>query len=121
MASIQSLTAERQSRYNSIRLGVRPDAAAKAREITEVRRHMNDIFMRKVEKARGYALQKERARFANCTVRFQGDNGDHTISYDDGAWDCDCDYLIGRDTCVHIMALQLMLADMMEDARSAAV
>ena len=82
---------------------------------------MNDSFMRKVEKAKDYALQKERARLANCTVQFQGDNGDHTISYDAGRWDCDCDYLIGRDTCVHIMALQLMLADMVEDAKAAMV
>ena len=77
---------------------------------------MNDSFIRKVEKAKDYALQKERVSFAACTARFRGDNGDHTISYDAGRWDCDCDYLIGRDTCVHIMALQLMLADMVKDA-----
>ena len=110
------MTADRQSRYNSVRL------ESHSRGIREVRRHMNaSSFMRKVEKAKDYALQRERARFANCTVRFQGDNGDHTISYDAGRWDCDCDYLIGRDTCVHIMALQLMLADMVEEREAAAV
>ena len=88
--------------------------------IREVRCHMDSGFIRKVEKAKDYALQKERVSFVNCKARFQGDNGDHTISYDAGAWDCDCDYLRGRDTCVHIMALQLMLAEMIE-AEAAAV
>lgn len=77
---------------------------------------MNPAFIRKrkAEKAKDYALQKERVSFVNCTARFHGDNGDHTISYDAGRWDCDCDYLIGRDICAHIMALQMMLADMVE-------
>lgn len=70
---------------------------------------MNSSFIRKVEKAKDYALQKERVNLTDCTVLFQGDNGDHTITYRAGDWDCDCDYLIGRDTCTHIMALQMML------------
>lgn len=81
---------------------------------------MNAAFMRKVEKAKGYALQRERVSFVNYRARFQGDNGDHSISYDNGAWDCDCDYLRGRPTCVHIMALQMMLAEMLEEPAEAA-
>lgn len=76
---------------------------------------MNSSFIRKVEKAKDYALQKERVNFQNCTVRFQGDNGDHTITYEAGRWGCDCDYLIGRETCTHIMAMQMMLEGMIPE------
>ena len=74
---------------------------------------MDSSFIRKVEKAKDYALQRERVSFKNCTVRFQGDNGDHTITYEAGSWDCDCDYRIGRETCTHIMAIQMMFDGMM--------
>lgn len=72
------------------------------------------IRKRKAEKAKDYALQRERVSFVSCAALFRGDNGDHAISYDAGKWSCDCDYLIGRDTCAHIMALQMMLAEMVE-------
>ena len=77
---------------------------------------MDSSFIRKVEKAKDYALQRDRVSFTNCTVRFQGDNGDHTITYEAGRWDCDCDYHIGRDTCTHIMAMQLMFDGMVPQA-----
>ena len=76
---------------------------------------MNSSFIRKIEKAKDYALQKERVNFQNCTVRFRGDNGDHTITYEAGRWGCDCDYLIGRETCTHIMAMQMMLEGMIPE------
>ena len=77
---------------------------------------MDPSFMRKVEKAKDYALQRERVTFATCTVHFHGDNGDHNITYEGGRWHCDCDYLIGRETCTHIMALQMMFEGMVSEA-----
>ncbi len=73
---------------------------------------MDPSFLRKVEKAKDYALQRDRVSFSNCTVRFKGDNGDHTITYDNGEWGCSCDFLIGRETCTHIMALEMMFDGM---------
>ena len=81
---------------------------------------MNVSFVRKVEKAKDYALQKERVSFASCKIRFSGDNGDHTVSYEAGGWDCDCDYRIGRDTYAHIMALQMMFQGMVSEAQATA-
>lgn len=78
---------------------------------------MNPAFIRnrKIEKAKDYAMQKERASFVNFTALFQGDNGDYTISYVGGRWECDCDYFRrSGDPCAHIMALQMMLADLVE-------
>ena len=82
---------------------------------------MDSSFMRKVEKAKSYALQRERVSFSNCTVRFQGNNGDYTITYEAGRWHCDCDYYIGRDTCTHIMALEMMLEGMVSPVAALAV
>ena len=81
---------------------------------------MNSSFIRKIEKAKDYALQKERVNIQSCTVRFQGDNGDHTITYEAGSWGCDCDYHIGRETCTHVMAMQMMLDEMMPEVAAPA-
>ena len=80
---------------------------------------MNSSFIRKVEKAKDYALQKERVNLTGCTVLFEGDNGNHIITYEAGSWRCDCDYHIGRDTCTHVMAMQMMLEDFVEPAPAA--
>ena len=73
---------------------------------------MNSSFMRKIEKAKDYALQRERVNISSCKAKFHGDNGDHTITYEAGKWHCDCDYHIGRETCVHIMAMEMILDGM---------
>ena len=82
---------------------------------------MDSSFMRKVEKAKDYALQRERVSFSNCTVKFQGDNGDYTITYEAGRWHCDCDYYIGRGICTHIMALEMILKGMVSPVAAMAV
>ncbi len=80
---------------------------------------MNSSFIRKIEKAKDYALQRERVNFESCTIRFQGENSDHTITYETGSWGCDCDFHIGRETCTHIMAMQMMLEDMITEVPAA--
>ncbi len=82
---------------------------------------MNFSLIRKIEKAKDYALQKERVSFTNCTVQFHGDNSDHTITYEAGQWSCDCNFLnIGNETCTHIMALQMMFDGMMTEKQALA-
>ena len=80
---------------------------------------MNSSFIRKIEKAKDYALQRERVSFQSCTIRFHGENSDHTITYEAGDWGCDCDFLIGRETCTHIMAMQMMLEEMLSEVPAA--
>ena len=80
---------------------------------------MNSSFIRKIEKAKDYAFQKDRVSFQSCTVRFRGDNGDHTITYEAGNWACDCDYHIGRETCTHVMAMEMMLEGMLPEVAAA--
>ena len=42
---------------------------------------MDSSFIRKIEKAKGYALQPERIRIKNYAAEFQGDNDNYTITY----------------------------------------
>jgi hypothetical protein len=68
--------------------------------------------MRKIEKAKDYALQPERIKFTNYQAEFRGDNGNHTITYEAQEWRCDCDFYPGRSTCSHIMAMQFLFVGM---------
>ena len=69
---------------------------------------MDSSLVRKVAKAKDYAVQPERIRFTRYRVEFQGENGDHIITYEAGSWDCDCHYFAGHGTCSHTMAMQMM-------------
>ncbi|HAL48479.1 MAG: hypothetical protein FI707_12085 [SAR202 cluster bacterium] len=74
---------------------------------------MDSSLMRKIEKAKDYALQPERIRFRSYKAEFRGDNGNHAIAYESGKWGCDCEYYERRGTCTHIMAMQFMLEGML--------
>ena len=80
---------------------------------------MDSHLARKIEKAKDYALQPERVKFAKYTATFKGDNDDHEISYETGVWRCTCHYFFGHDTCSHIMAMQMMLEDMVTSGLAA--
>lgn len=77
----------------------------------------------KVEKAHRYAAEKEsRIRFDNFTVTFQGDNDEHRVTLNDGAWHCSCHFFEGWNRCCHTMALEQVLRGLLseEAAQSAA-
>ncbi|MFM8322072.1 MAG: hypothetical protein ACKOC5_14260 [Chloroflexota bacterium] len=63
----------------------------------------------KIEKAKKYAEQRDRFHIDALTVTFNGDNNPHTITIQDGAWHCDCDFFKGRGRCSHTMALERIL------------
>jgi hypothetical protein len=66
----------------------------------------------KIEKAKRYADERDRIEFKQFTVKFEGENNDHTVSYQDGDWHCDCDFFQTRGRCSHTMALEIILEDM---------
>lgn len=68
-------------------------------------------LVRKIEKAKDYAMQPERVTLNECSLQFRGDNGDHKISYAGGKWNCDCHYFSVHETCSHTMATQMLLED----------
>jgi hypothetical protein len=66
----------------------------------------------KIEKAKRYAEQRDRIRFDSFTVTFEGENNPHTVHFQDGEWQCDCDFFFTRGRCSHTMALEIIFEDM---------
>jgi hypothetical protein len=67
----------------------------------------------KIEKAKRYASERKRIHFHSLTVSFDGENSDHTVHYENGEWQCDCDFFRSRGRCSHTMALEMILEDML--------
>ena len=69
----------------------------------------------KIEKAKRYAEQCDRIRIEALTVTFEGDNNPHTVHFDNGEWQCDCDFFQTRGRCSHTMALEMILGKMIPE------
>jgi hypothetical protein len=67
----------------------------------------------KIEKAKRYAEQRERFRFDKFSVTFSGENNDHQVSFDQGVFQCDCEFFLLRGRCSHTMALEQVLHKML--------
>jgi SWIM zinc finger len=70
---------------------------------------MDSGLIRKREKAKRYAEQRERIHVKSILVTFDGDNNPHTVKYNDDAWQCDCDFFQTRQTCSHTMAIEMIM------------
>lgn len=70
----------------------------------------------KIEKARRYAEERDRIRFEKFTVTVDGENNPHVVYYDQGEWQCDCDFFQTRGVCSHTMALERILEGMIVEA-----
>ena len=78
---------------------------------------MDYAMIGKIEKAKRYAEERERIEFKQFTVIFTGNHSDHTVTYDEGAWHCNCDFFQSRGRCSHTMALETILAQMVDISR----
>ena len=67
----------------------------------------------KIEKAKRYAQERNRIRFENLTVTFDGENNPHTVEFRNKEWHCDCDFFHTRGRCSHTMALEIILEGML--------
>lgn len=81
---------------------------------------MDSGMVSKIEKARRYAEERERVRFEQFQVAFHGEHSDHVVSYQKGAWRCDCRFFGQRGVCSHTMALERILAGMLTEQNPAA-
>jgi hypothetical protein len=68
----------------------------------------------KIEKAKFYAEERDRIHFDAFTVRLNGDNNPHVVSYTSGDWNCDCEFFGSRGDCAHTRAMEQVLGDMVE-------
>ena len=73
---------------------------------------MDSGMIGKMEKARRYAGERQRFRFNKFDLTFHGDNNNHRVTFDNGAFHCDCEFFVTHQRCAHTMALELMLKDM---------
>ncbi len=74
---------------------------------------MDSGLLRKHVKAKQYAEERDRIHVEAVKVRFDGTNNNHNVEFKDGVWNCDCDFFIGRGTCSHTMAMEIILKDML--------
>ena len=82
---------------------------------------MDYSMIGKIEKAKRYAEQRDRIRFLSFRVTFDGDNNPHEVTYEGGTWHCDCSFFQSRGVCSHTMAMERILAGMLEQSEDDAV
>ena len=70
---------------------------------------MDSGMIGKIQKSKQYASERERIKINNLSVTFQGQNNAHQLSFEDGEWQCDCDFFRTRERCSHTMALERVL------------
>ncbi len=74
----------------------------------------------RIVKARQYAEERDKRLHVNeFAVELHGENADHTITYDGGTWNCNCEEFALRQVCPHVMALEAILGDAVEPAMMA--
>lgn len=77
---------------------------------------MDYAMVNKMEKAKAYAKDRERFTIQKFECSVNGANSAHLVSYDDGKWNCDCEFFQARGRCSHSMALEILLEDMVQIA-----
>jgi hypothetical protein len=70
---------------------------------------MDSGMIGKIQKSKLYATEPERIKINSLSVTFQGQNNAHQVTFQDGKWQCDCDFFQTRDRCSHTMALERIL------------
>ena len=74
---------------------------------------MNSSVIGKIEKAKRYAMERDRMQFSALSVHFHGENDDHEVSFADEKWRCSCEFFESHGTCAHSMALEHVLEGML--------
>lgn len=72
---------------------------------------MNSSLIGKIEKARRYAQEPDRASFKSLCVDFRGDHSTYLVELKDGDWRCTCSFFASWNTCSHTMAVRKMLGE----------
>ena len=70
---------------------------------------MDSGMIGKIQKSKQYATERERIKINTLSVTFRGQNNAHQVSFEEGKWQCDCDFFQTRDRCSHTMALERIL------------
>jgi hypothetical protein len=74
---------------------------------------MDSGMIGKIQKAKQYAQERERFHFETFSVTIHGENNSHRATFENGNWQCDCDFFHNRGMCTHTMALEEVLRGML--------
>lgn len=74
---------------------------------------MDSGMITKVEKSKRYAEERHRIKFNRFQATLQGDHDSHSVSFQEGRWQCDCRFFSQRGVCSHTMALERVLGEML--------
>jgi hypothetical protein len=69
----------------------------------------------KIDKAKRYAEQRDRIRVESLDVTIIGENNDHCVQFENGTWQCDCEFFNSRGRCSHTMALEIIFEGMLPE------
>lgn len=75
---------------------------------------MDASMINKIQKAKEYASQPERATFNSLTVEFRGDNSTYTCSLGNDGWTCTCPGFQKYAICPHIMAIEKLFKPLLK-------
>lgn len=73
---------------------------------------MNSSLIGKIDKARRYAQEPDRARFQSLHVKFQGGHDIYDVRLENHEWTCNCHTYGSLGTCSHIMTMERLLGPM---------
>ncbi len=74
---------------------------------------MHSGLIGKVEKARRYAMERDRFEFRSLVMNVRGDNDSHDVTLSEDGFRCGCDFFSHNDTCAHTMAIERVLDGML--------
>jgi hypothetical protein len=74
---------------------------------------MDSGMIGKIQKAKHYAEEPERIHFEQFRVTIQGTNSQHAVAYEQGRWQCTCNFFATRGVCSHTMAMERLLGVML--------
>lgn len=67
---------------------------------------MDNSMINKIQKAKDYAEQPERATFHSLVLEFKGDNNSYTVTLGPEGWSCSCPGFHQYGICPHVMSLE---------------
>ena len=74
---------------------------------------MDSGMIGKIQKAKRYAQERDRITFHEFEVTFKGNHGTYQVAYDEGQWNCECNFFASHGVCSHTMALERILGVML--------
>lgn len=75
---------------------------------------MDNSMINKIQKAKEYALQPERATFRTLSLTFVGDNDTYQIDLGPEGWSCSCSGFGMYGICPHVMSLEKIYKPMLD-------